>query len=103
MAVHFTWSGYDASGTGSSLNQPCLACITSFWCFCKKDESDPEVDEGAWPYEPYAVWTGSYNITRNGNASLENALFVQDARLAEAYCDEWAQLVEVSESLDWTE
>jgi hypothetical protein len=68
----------------------------------ERDESDPEVREGAWPYRPYAVWTGSYNITKNGNASLENALFIQDDHLAEAYCNEWAQLVEVWEPLDWT-
>lgn len=50
---------------------------------------------------PYAVWTGSYNITKNGNASPENAMFLDHDRLAAAYCDEWAQLLEVSEPLDW--
>lgn len=74
-----------------------------FLVFLKaRNDDDPEVIEGAWPYAPYAVWTGSYNITRNGNASLENALFIQDSTLAEAYCTEWAQLVEVSEPLDWS-
>ena len=67
-----------------------------------RSESDPEVRDGAWPYHPYALWTGSYNITCNGNASLENAIFIQDSVLAGAYCDEWAQLVEVSEPLDWS-
>ncbi|WP_454753909.1 hypothetical protein [Cupriavidus necator] len=66
-----------------------------------RDETDPEVVEGAWPYHPYAVWTGSYNITKNGKFSLENAIFIEDTILAAAYCDEWAQLIEVSESLDW--
>lgn len=68
----------------------------------KRKESGPDVEEGAWPYQPYAVWTGSYNITNNGNLSLENAVFIQNERLAEAYCNEWAQLIEVSEALDWT-
>lgn len=73
-----------------------------FFVFLRaKDETDPEVVEGAWPYQPYAVWTGSYNVTKNGKASLENALFIEDATLAEAYCAEWAQLIEVSEQLDW--
>ena len=62
-----------------------------------KEESDPGVADGEWPYHPYAVWTGSYNITKNGNSSLENALFIRNDDLAQAYCDEWAQLVEVSE------
>lgn len=107
----------ESIGLGSPLHEVGLRCIGhrkalesamprmhhKFLVFLrKKDESDPEVEEGAWPYQPYAVWTGSYNITKNGNASLENALFVQDDRLAEAYCGEWAQLIEVSESLDWT-
>lgn len=64
-------------------------------------DDDPDVDAGAWPYQPYAVWTGSYNFTNNGNASLENALFLKDSAIAAAYCEEWAQLVTVSESLDW--
>lgn len=68
----------------------------------QRDKADQKVEEGAWPYLPYAVWTGSYNITKNGNCSLENALYVQDMRLAEAYCNEWAQLIEVSEPIDWT-
>lgn len=107
----------DSIGCGSPLHVVGLRCIGhrkalesamprmhhQFLVFLReKNESDPEVEDGAWPYQPYAVWTGSYNITKNGNASLENAVFVQDARLAEAYCDEWAQLIEVSESLDWT-
>lgn len=67
----------------------------------RRKELDPDVVEGAWPYSPYAVWTGSYNITGNGNASLENALFIRNETLAAAFCDEWAQLIELSESLDW--
>ncbi|MEP7244489.1 MAG: hypothetical protein ABI885_12550 [Gammaproteobacteria bacterium] len=65
-------------------------------------KSDPRVDCGAWPYKPCAVWTGSFNITRNGNASLDNAIYLEAPRLAVAYCREWGQLVHVSESLDWT-
>jgi len=106
----------DTIGLGSPLHAVGLRCIGhrkghesamprmhhKFLVFLRaRAEAHPEVNEGAWPYQPYAVWTGSYNITKNGNACLENALFVQDVRLAEAYCDEWAQLIEVSESLDW--
>ena len=68
----------------------------------QRDKADQKIEEGAWPYSSYAVWTGSYNITKNGNCFLENALYVQDIRLAEAYCNEWAQLIEVSEPIDWT-
>lgn len=107
----------DSIGCGSPLHVVGLRCIGhskilesvmprmhhKFLVFLrKKDESNPEVEEGACPYQPYAVWTGSYNITKNGNTSLENALFVQNDRLAEAYCGEWAQLIEVSEALNWS-
>lgn len=107
----------DSIGSGSPLYVVGLRCIGhrksvesamprmhhKFLVFLRKrDESDPEVEDGGWPYHPYAIWTGSYNITKNGNASLENALFIKDDRIAEAYRNEWAQLVEVSESLDWT-
>jgi len=67
----------------------------------KRHPRDSEAQAGAWSYYPYAVWTGSYNITSNGNASLENSLYVQNFELAEVYCAEWAQLFEISEPLNW--
>ncbi|MCB5226651.1 hypothetical protein JAO78_007450 [Alishewanella sp. 16-MA] len=57
--------------------------------------------QGLWPYLPYAVWTGSFNVTKNGAASLENALYLEDPVVSEAFCNEWTQMVEISESLDW--
>lgn len=107
----------DAIGLGTPLYAVGMRCIGytksqeqtlprmhhKFLVFLRqRDKADKKVEEGAWPYLPYAVWTGSYNITKNGNCSLENALYVQDMRLAEAYCNEWAQLIEVSEPIDWT-
>lgn len=109
----------DRPGYGSPLPMVGLRCVGhlkrkkneaamprmhhKFLVFLRRlPDSDREVIEGAWPYLPYAAWTGSYNITQNGNASLENAIYIEDERVATAYCDEWAQLVGVSESLDWT-
>lgn len=63
--------------------------------------SDLEEEQGLWPYIPYAVWTGSFNFTKNGAASLENALYLEDPAVSEAFCNEWAQMVEISEPLDW--
>ncbi len=51
--------------------------------------------------DPYAVWTGSFNFTKNGNASLENALVLTDPTITRAYLSEWAQILAISEPLDW--
>jgi phosphatidylserine/phosphatidylglycerophosphate/cardiolipin synthase-like enzyme len=50
---------------------------------------------------PYAVWTGSYNLTRNASRSFENAVFLRDEAIARAYYREWLQVFRVSEPLDW--
>jgi hypothetical protein len=52
--------------------------------------------------EPYAVWTGSYNFTANASRSLDNAVVLRDPRFVAAYYQEWAQVVAMSEPLDWT-
>lgn len=50
---------------------------------------------------PDAVWTGSYNWTKNAGRSFENALILRDDASVDAYFDEWQQLMLLSESLDW--
>lgn len=52
-------------------------------------------------YDPYAVWTGSFNFSENGSKSLENALYIRDKIIAEAYYDEWSHIVALSEPLNW--
>lgn len=52
-------------------------------------------------FVPEAVWTGSMNMSRNANRSFENALFVEDTRLAHIYYQEWSQIMALSEPLDW--
>lgn len=52
--------------------------------------------------EPYAVWTGSFNLTKNATNSLENALYITDPMIVKAYFDEYAQIAAISEPLDWT-
>jgi hypothetical protein len=34
---------------------------------------------------PYAVWTGSFNLTRNAGLSLENALYITQPKIINAY------------------
>ena len=52
-------------------------------------------------FEPQAVWTGSYNPTRNANRSFENALLIEDSGLASIYYKEWVQIMSLSEPLNW--
>lgn len=50
---------------------------------------------------PYAVWTGSFNLTKNATASLENAIVLKDGRVVQAYFKEWQQIEAIAEPLDW--
>lgn len=50
---------------------------------------------------PYAIWTGSFNFTENGNRSLENALLLTHPDIVQAYTEEWARIQALSEPLDW--
>jgi phosphatidylserine/phosphatidylglycerophosphate/cardiolipin synthase-like enzyme len=52
--------------------------------------------------QPYAAWTGSFNFTLNAASSLENAVILREPTLVNAYYEEWAQVLAVSEPLDWT-
>ena len=70
------------------------------FCRLKTDEKST----GGTPLEkiePYAVWTGSFNLTINASNSLENAVVIADAAIAQAYFDEWEGIVFSSEPLDW--
>lgn len=50
---------------------------------------------------PYAVWTGSFNLTKNATQSFENAVYIQDDAVAESYFNEFQQIMALSEPLDW--
>lgn len=39
---------------------------------------------------PRAVWTGSFNFTKNASCNQENAQFIEDARVAKAYFQDFA-------------
>ena len=60
------------------------------------DGSIPEI------VTPYAVWTGSFNVTKNATMSLENALYITDSTIVNAYFQEFGQIAAMSEELDWT-
>ncbi|WP_167738004.1 phospholipase D-like domain-containing protein [Cryobacterium sp. MDB2-10] len=47
------------------------------------------------------VWTGSFNFSKNGGYSFENAVEIYDPSIAEAYLQEFARVMALSEPLDW--
>lgn len=47
------------------------------------------------------VWTGSYNLTKNAEKSLENVILIKSSTIAEAYYHEFSQILALSEPLDW--
>jgi len=50
---------------------------------------------------PYAVWTGSLNLTACSTLSLENAVVLNNAQIVNAYYQEFGQIWALSEPLNW--
>lgn len=71
-----------------------------FLVFCEYRQDDEEIPDGNVVL-PKFVWTGSYNLTKNATDSWENVVIIRDHVIAEAYANEWAQLMVFSEPLDW--
>jgi len=69
-----------------------------FLVFCQFEGA---LDEDSRIAIPYAVWTGSFNLTWNGTRSLENAVLIEDRSVAEAYTEEFLYLYAFSEKLNW--
>ncbi|HEX7788920.1 MAG TPA: phospholipase D-like domain-containing protein [Afipia sp.] len=67
-----------------------------FLIFARVEEKD-----GSYFPAPYAVWTGSFNLTANATYSLENALYITKPELVAAYFNEFGQIMAISEPLDW--
>ena len=62
--------------------------------------SDAEEDVHS-EFIPQAVWTGSFNFTKNARVSLENAMVIHDERVAKLYHREFQHIFLLSESLNW--
>jgi len=73
-----------------------------FLVFCQTSEPNPDDEMGYPAINPYAVWSGSFNLTKNANLSLENAIVIRNRAIVEAYYNEWQQVLALSEPLDWT-
>jgi hypothetical protein len=73
-----------------------------FLVFCRLLSAEDHVG-----YLPEAVWTGSFNFTKNAMMSFENAVFFSDKSGSNpailAFLKEHHQLFGLSEPLNWTE
>lgn len=69
-----------------------------FIVLCREVESEPHTYMN---YNPYEVWTGSFNFTKNAGSSFENAIVLKDVHLVKAFFSEFAQIAALSEPLDW--
>src|SRR5205085_648503 len=72
-----------------------------FLVFCKAAITDEE--DTYEIYRPYAVWTGSFNLTYNASNSLENSILIRDERISTAFLDEFGLIFGLSERLDWSQ
>ena len=57
--------------------------------------------ESVTKVEPYAVWTGSFNMTKTAGKSLENAVLMKNPDVVRAYYKEYGQICAMSEPLNW--
>lgn len=53
--------------------------------------------------KPTAVWTGSFNLTSGAGGNFENAIEIDDPRVAGEFFAEFARLYDISEPLDFRE
>lgn len=71
------------------------------FCQLKTKETDLENCDIDDIIEPYMVWTGSFNFTKNAASSLENAIVSRDPNIVNAFYQEWGQIAALSEPLNW--
>lgn len=69
-----------------------------FLVFCDMEEDV----WGAPSYVPREVWTGSYNMSRAACLGFENGVAIVSDEIAMAYIKEFADIIMLSEPLDWT-
>ncbi len=64
-------------------------------------EFGEECDPGYGRIQPNAVFTGSYNITKNAQLSFENSLIIERPSIVDKYMQEFEHIFGISEPLDW--
>jgi PLD-like domain len=70
-----------------------------FVVFCRLESNGD--DDLSLAYQPYEVWTGSFNFTENAVRSFENAVVTTEKNIVQAFFKEFGQIEALSECLDW--
>ncbi len=83
-------------------NKFMVFCRKEKWPWTDADGIGPELGSDEYFWEPYAVWTGSFNMTFNASESLENAIIIRHLDIAKAYLEEFGTIFGLSEPLDWS-
>ena len=73
--------------------------IFGMWELTYPDTSNPNYEQII--FKPYAVWTGSFNFTKNAGYSLENAVLIKIPEVVDAYYQEFGHILGLSEPLNW--
>ena len=95
--------GFRNDRSANGVRQPLMH--NKFLVFVKprdfpgNQDGGDEQPEPLW--EPRMVWTGSCNLSRQSHRSRENTVIIRDPVIASAYMHEWADLMSLSEPLDW--
>jgi len=80
----------------------CPRMHNKFLVFCRPEFNEARNECPNFDPKPYALWTGSFNLTRNATMSLENALYnITEPKIVKAYYREWEQIEAISEPLNW--
>jgi hypothetical protein len=79
----------------------CPRMHNKFLVFCRPEFYEARGECPTFDPKPYALWKGSFNLSHNAVRSLENALFITEPKIVEAYYREWEQIEAISESLNW--
>lgn len=100
-----TIEGVRCVGNHNSDKSPAFPRMhNKFLVFCDYqvvDENDPDYLGWDVALIPRMVWTGSFNLTENATMSFENAVIIDDPKVADIFYQEWEQIMALSEPLDW--
>ncbi|HEY6462745.1 MAG TPA: hypothetical protein VIY73_21395, partial [Polyangiaceae bacterium] len=77
--------GIRCAGFANDKSRTVPRCHHKFAIFCRENDSRQDGESMI----PYAVWTGSYNWTLNGEESWENAVLLTSDKVGQAYLRQW--------------
>ena len=66
-----------------------------------RETGQDEASGPAFHWRAEIVWTGSCNLSKLARRSRENTVIIRDPGIGDAYLHEWADMMSLSEPLDW--